>query len=83
VLQLIFKSGKGAVTVYDKAYGLERSFQLYDPPEIVSALDRSGLKLVPEEDGKLGGVMHFTDEKAVQTCIVLARYDGPLAEQGK
>ena len=46
VLQLMFKNGQGTLTVYDRDYGAERSFQLYDEREILQALGERGLDLV-------------------------------------
>ena len=73
VLQLMFKVGDGITTVYDAAYGVERSFQLYSEEQVVAKLDSLDLTVVPEEDGKLGGVMHFTDPKLTDHCILFAK----------
>ncbi len=73
VLQLMFKVGRGVATVYDKDYGSDRTFQLYDPNEVLSLLTDLGLELVPEEGAKLGGVMFFTDPKPMDHCVLFAR----------
>ncbi len=73
VLQLMFKVGKGIATVYDRDYGEDRTFQLYDPEEVLALLEAMGLELIPEEGGKLGGVMYFTDPKPMEHCALFAR----------
>ncbi len=73
VLQLMFKVGMGVATVYDKDYGADRTFQLYDPNEVLSLLTDLGLDLIPEEGAKLGGVMYFTDPKPMDHCVLFAR----------
>ena len=73
VLQLMFKIGSGVATVYDKDYGADRTFQLYDPDEVLSLLTDLGLDLIPEEGAKLGGVMYFTDPKPMDHCVLFAR----------
>ena len=77
VLQLMFKNGRGILTVYDRAYGVERSFQLYDEQEILQALSSYGLMLVEAEDPDLlGGIMYLTDPKPVDHCVFYARKAG-------
>lgn len=73
VLQLMFKVGRGVATVYDRDYGADRTFQLYDPGEVLSQLTDLGLELIPEEGAKLGGVMYFTDPKPMDHCVLFAR----------
>ena len=63
VLQLMFKIGRGVVTVYDKDYGADRTFQLYSVDEVIGLLADQGLNVIPAEGEKLGGVMYFTDPK--------------------
>ena len=46
VLQLMFKNGRGVKTVFDRDYGAERSFQLYDEHEILETLSGCGIRLV-------------------------------------
>jgi SAM-dependent methyltransferase len=76
VLQLMFKHGSGVLTVYDKDYGDDRSFQLYDEHEVLGTLRGHGLALV-EADGDLrpGGIMYFTDPKPTDHCCFYARKD--------
>ena len=70
VLQLMFKNGRGVTTVYDRDYGVERSFQLYDEWEILQVMGDYGLSLVESEDPNLlGGIMYFTDPKPVDHCV--------------
>ena len=73
VLQLMFKVGKGVATVYDRDYGEDRSFRLYDPEEVLGLLEDRGLELIPEEGGKLGGLMYGTDPKRMEHCALFAR----------
>ena len=77
VLQLMFKSGLGVKTVFDRDYGVERSFQLYDEEEVLQVLASHGLRLVEVEDpNTLGGVMYFTDPKPVEHCVFYSRKVG-------
>ena len=74
VLQLMFKNGQGVITVYDRDYGIERSFQLYDEHEILQLLRSYGLRLVEAEaPDLLGGIMYFTDPKPVDHCVLYVR----------
>jgi SAM-dependent methyltransferase len=74
ILQLMFKNGDGVLTIYDKDYGTERSFQLYDEQRVLQVLAQNGMELVESRssDG-LGGVMHFTDPKGARHCVFYAR----------
>ena len=47
VLQLMFKTGNGVATVYDRDYAAERTFQLYNPEEILDLLMGRGFSIVP------------------------------------
>jgi ubiquinone/menaquinone biosynthesis C-methylase UbiE len=70
VLQLMFKHGKGLLTVFDKDYGVERSFQLYDEHELMDTLRLWGMALVERESPEqLGGLLYFTDGKSVDHCL--------------
>ena len=73
ILQLTFKIGTGIATVYDKDYGSDRSFQLYDVDQIIGVLNAHGLSVVPADGDKLGGVMYFTDPKPMEHCALFAR----------
>jgi SAM-dependent methyltransferase len=74
ILQLMFKNGHGVKTVYDRDYGVERSFQLYDEHDILRALRAYGLVLVEAEDpSRLGGIMYFTDPKPMEHCVFYVR----------
>ena len=76
VLQLMFKIGRGVVTVYDKDYGANRTFQLYGVDEVIGLLADQGLNVIPVEGEKLGGVMYFTDPKPMDHCVLFARKAG-------
>jgi SAM-dependent methyltransferase len=74
ILQLMFKNGTGLLTVYDRDYGAERSFQLYDEHRILSILKRHNMGLVEESsEKKPGGIIYFTDPKPVDHCVFYAR----------
>jgi SAM-dependent methyltransferase len=74
ILQLMFKQGRGVETVYDRDYGVERSFHLYDEHDILPVLRSYGLELVEaDEPHRLGGLMYFTDPKPMEHCVFYAR----------
>ena len=73
VLQLMFKYGTGIATVYDRDYGADRTFQLYDVDEVLGSLAGLGMSVIPEEGEKLGGVMYFKDPKPMDHCVFFAR----------
>lgn len=77
VLQLMFKNGSGTLTVLDPAYGIDRTFQLYEEDEILGILGKQSLTLImPESPGDLAGLMHLTDGKSVEHCLLFARKGG-------
>ena len=76
ILQLMFKYGSGIATVYDRDYGSDRTFQLYDVDEVLGVMTRLGMKVIPDEGDKLGGVMYFKDTKPMDHCVFFARKDG-------
>ena len=75
VLQLMFKYGDGVATVYDRDYGVDRTFQLYSVDEMLTVLSGQGLSVIPAESGKLGGIMYFKDPKPMDHCVFFARKD--------
>ena len=79
VLQLMFKTGSGVVTVSDRAYGTEgvdRSFQLYDEHRLLRILEDCGCSLVQAGDsGDLGGMLYFSDPKPMRYCAFWVRKD--------
>ena len=76
VLQLMFKTGQGIATVYDKDYGADRTFQLYGVDEVIGLLADRGLSVIPAEAEKLGGLMYFKDPKPMDHCVLFARKVG-------
>ena len=76
VLQLMFKYGSGVATVYDRDYGADRTFQLYDVDVVLGILENQGLRVIPQDGEKLGGVMYFKDPKPMDHCVFFARKDG-------
>ena len=75
-LQLMFKTGRGVKTVYDKDYKADRTFHLYSADEIVEALGHLGMEVIPVERDGLGGVMFFTDPKPMDHCVFFSRKKG-------
>jgi SAM-dependent methyltransferase len=74
VLQLMFKNGRGLLTLFDKDYGVERTFQLHDERELLCILEQHDLRLVELESAdRLGGMMYFTDPKQARHCVFFAR----------
>ena len=74
VLQLMFKQGSGITTVFDKDYGVDRSFQLYEEEEVLTRLHAEGLDLIEAESNEeLGGLMYFTNPKSDYCCALYAR----------
>ena len=74
VLQLMFKCGEDVTTVFDKDYGIDRSFRLYQESELVEVLSRLDMTLIQDQDAtKLSGLMYFTDPKSVDHCVFYAR----------
>ena len=73
VLQLMFKYGSGVATVYDRDYGADRTFQLYDVDVVLGILENQGLRVIPQDGEKLGGVMYFKDPKPMDHCVFFAR----------
>jgi len=55
---------------------VDRSFQLYNANDIVELLSALGMNVIEEENGKLGGVMYFTDTKPVEHCLIFANKAG-------
>jgi SAM-dependent methyltransferase len=77
ILQLMFKNGRGVQTVYDRDYGAERSFQLYDEHDILRALQSYGFALVEAESLEaLGGILYFSDPKPMEHCVFYVRRRG-------
>lgn len=74
VLQLMFKCGKDITTVFDKDYGIKRSFRLYQEGDLLRILNGLGMNLIEDADPqKLAGLMYFTDPKGVDHCVFYAR----------
>ncbi len=73
----MLKNGHGLKTVYDRDYGVDRSFLLYDEHDVIRALASQGLTLIEaEQPDVLGGLMYFTDTKPVEHCVFYARKSG-------
>ncbi len=73
VLQLMFKSGKGTETLYDKDYDAQRCFQLFEEDRILDMLRERGMQLIEADGEKLGGVMWFIDPKHSRHCVMFLR----------
>ena len=78
VLQLMFKRGTGVSTVFDKDYGTDRSFRLYEEGVLLGILRDLGMTLIEAESpDALGGFIYFTDPKGLDHCVFFARKDTP------
>jgi len=74
VLQLMFKNGTGVLTLFDKDFGVERTFHLYDESDLLRVLQQHGMKLIKTESpDKLGGFLYLTDGKGVDHSLFFAR----------
>lgn len=70
ILQLMFKHGRGVLSLFDPDYGEDRSFLLHDEHDILNALRSLGMDLVEEDNTVgLGGIMYFTDPKGAGHCV--------------
>jgi SAM-dependent methyltransferase len=76
VLELMFKNGKGTITVYDKDFCTHRCFQLFEENEILKTLNKCGMELIKAEGKELGGVMWFVDPKSIRHCVMFLRKTG-------
>jgi len=73
VFQLMFKSGAGIATVYDKDYESDRSFRLFTAEELLIKLKEHELHLINPEGDKLGGILYFTDPKPMKHGVFFVR----------
>ena len=74
VLQLMFKNGEGVLTMFDKDYGVERNFQLFNGVELLEVLERQGMAIVDADTpDQLGGFLYFTDGKGVDHSLFFSR----------
>ena len=74
VLQLMLKNGTGIITVFDKDYGVDRTFHLYDEVEVLGVLEGQGMvRIEADSPEDLGGFLYFTDPKQVDHCLFFAR----------
>ena len=77
VLELMFKCGEDTTTVFDKDYGIDRTFRLYQEGELLEILNGLGMTLIQDQDPqKLSGLMYFTDTKGVDHCVFYSRKPG-------
>ena len=73
VFQLMFKNGSGVDSIYDKDYGVDRCFRLYEEDEILETLEALGMKLVEPEEERMGGVMWYIDPKFSRHIVMFVR----------
>lgn len=74
ILQLMFKHGAGALTLFDADYGECRTFLLHDEHTLLPRLLSLGMALVEQDAATgLGGVMYFTDPKEAGHCVFHVR----------
>ena len=76
ILQLMFKYGNGIATVYDRDYGADRTFQLYEVDKVLATMMEQGMSVIPAEGEELGGIMYFKDPKPMDHCVFFVRKDG-------
>ena len=74
ILQLMFKNGSGVLTIFDKDYGTERAFQLYNEHELLGILEGLSMELIPSDsEDQLGGLIFFIDPKHARHCVFYMR----------
>jgi len=77
VLQLMVKNGEGVITVFDKDYGVDRTFRLYDEHEVLGILQEQDMALIEGQSPEdLGSLLYFTDPKQVDHCLFFTRKEG-------
>ena len=80
VLQLMFKNGSGVISVYDRVFGVDRAFLLYEETKILEILKEHGCDLIETGGcGELGGLIYFTDYKPVDHCVFYVRKSKALS----
>lgn len=75
-LQLMFKTGRGILSLYDADYGDWRSFQLYGAEEVLARLCSLGMEPVPPEEGDPAPLAFFVDPKPTEHAVIFARKTG-------
>ena len=56
ILQLMFKNGSGIISIFDRDYGVNRAFHLYEDESLLQLLKTHQCELVqPDTPGELGG----------------------------
>jgi len=73
ILQFMFKSGTGFVSVFDPEYNINRDFYLYESKWICDILAKHNMSIIPRKGNKLGGLMNFTDPKPMEHCVFYAQ----------
>ncbi len=73
VLQLMFKSGTGIDTIYDKDYKVDRHFRLYEDKYILEAVESEGMSLIKEDGKAMGGLLSFVDPKNSRHSVMFLR----------
>ncbi len=76
VFQLMFKPGRGRLTVFDQDHGLERRFNLFTEAWIIETLGGLGLDLVEGHPTIPGGLVRYEDRKDVLHCVAYFRAKG-------
>ena len=70
----MFKFGEGVITVFDRDYGIDRTFLLHNERDLLESLKGLGLSLIEAESSEeLGGLLYFTDPKPVDHCVFFVR----------
>lgn len=73
---VVFKTGEGLRTVHDGRLEVDRTFQLYEPGDILSWAASAGLDLVAPDGRRLGGVVAFDDGRGIDHAATYLRKKG-------
>ncbi len=69
VLLLVFKTGRGVLNFDDPHFQTDRSFILYDEPEVEDWLSSAGLDLIPPDGSRPGGITLIRDGKGIWHAV--------------
>ena len=73
ILQLMFKDGRGIISVFDENFGVDRAFRLYEE-ELLHQLKALRCELVQTDfPREVGGLMYSTDTEPMDHCVFHVR----------
>ncbi|MDE1820457.1 MAG: class I SAM-dependent methyltransferase [Euryarchaeota archaeon] len=81
VLLLAFKRGNGVQKVEDRKLGLERTFQLFDPREVLEAALKTDLHPLPFGHGQAQW-LEFADEREIPHAVLMLQPRRPMSLEG-